>query len=124
AGRRVLVLGGEGNRGGDALEVAAHLKRRARRVDVVFAGDAGKLPHDAGQALTKWQAAGGRLLPAIPPDPRYDLVVDGLFGIGLTRPIGGAVAQLIRPPDPPPGMKPALRLPSGVHRDTRPVPVP
>jgi hydroxyethylthiazole kinase-like uncharacterized protein yjeF len=114
----VLVLAGAGNNGGDALEVATHLKRRARRVDVVFTGDTGKLPHDAGQALAKWQAAGGRLLAAIPANPRYDLVVDGLFGIGLTRPIGGAIAELIRAANALPAMKFALDIASGINADT------
>jgi len=50
-GRSVLVLAGPGNNGGDAFEAATHLKRWFYRVDVVFSGDASKLPHDAAAAL-------------------------------------------------------------------------
>ncbi|MET0681495.1 MAG: NAD(P)H-hydrate dehydratase [Burkholderiales bacterium] len=118
AGRAVLVLAGPGNNGGDAFEVATHLKRGFHRVDVVFAGDAAKLAHDAGVALAKWNAADGRLLKAIPAGARYDLVVDGLFGIGLVRPLTAATAELVRAASALPGAKLALDIPSGINADT------
>lgn len=118
SGRSVLVLAGPGNNGGDAFEVATHLKRWFYRVDVVFAGDAAKLPHDAGAAAAKWNAVDGRLLQAIPSGVRYDLVVDGLFGIGLARAASGAVARLIEAANALPGRKLALDIASGVNADT------
>jgi hydroxyethylthiazole kinase-like uncharacterized protein yjeF len=117
-GRSVLVLAGPGNNGGDAFEVATHLKRWFYRVDVVFAGDTAKLPHDAAAALAKWNAADGRLLQSIPPGARHDLVVDGLFGIGLARPPAGPVANLIDAANALPGAKLALDIASGVNADT------
>lgn len=122
SGRSVLVLAGPGNNGGDAFEAAVHLKRWFYRVDVVFAGDAAKLPHDAGAAAAKWTAVDGRLLQAIPAAARYDLVVDGLFGIGLTRAPGGEVARLIESANALPGPKLALDIASGVNADTGAVP--
>lgn len=117
-GRGVLVLVGPGNNGGDALEVAAHLKRLFYRVDVVFPGDAARLSADAQSALQKWQAVDGRMLQAIPSDTRYDLVVDGLFGIGLERPITGRYADLIAQANGLPGRKLSLDVPSGINADT------
>ena len=88
-GRRVLVAAGPGNNGGDAFELAAHLKNWFYRVDLVFMGDAEKLSADARQALRKWHEAGGRESGTLPDAPgiarNYDLIVDGLFGIGLAR---------------------------------------
>lgn len=117
-GRGVLLLAGPGNNGGDALEVAAHLKRLFYRVDVVFPGDVARLSSDAQSALKKWHAADGNLLQSIPAHTRYDLVVDGLFGIGLERPISGRYAELIAHANRLPGRKLALDLPSGINADT------
>jgi hydroxyethylthiazole kinase-like uncharacterized protein yjeF len=116
--RSVLVLAGPGNNGGDAFEVAAHLKRWHYRVDVLFTGDAGKLLHDAAQAFAKWKAADGRLLQSLPPAGHYDLIVDGLFGIGLARPLAGATAELVRAASALPGTKLALDIASGINADT------
>ncbi len=116
--RGVLVLAGPGNNGGDAFEVATHLKRWHFRVDVLFTGDAAKLPHDAAAALGKWRAADGRLLQSIPPSGHYDLIVDGLFGIGLARPLAGATAELVRAAAALPGTKLALDIATGINADT------
>src|SRR6266496_1784762 len=114
----VLVVAGPGNNGGDALEVAAHLKRAFFRVAVVFAGERDKLPEDAQAALGKWEAAGGTLLDDIPKDPRFDLAVDGLFGIGLKRPLAGAQAALVGRLSLLGVPILSLDIPSGVDADT------
>src|SRR5688572_33438581 len=49
-GKRVIVVAGPGNNGGDALVVARHLKSSWFNVSVVFVGDAKKLPADAEAA--------------------------------------------------------------------------
>ncbi len=117
-GRSVLVLAGPGGNGGDAFEAATHLKRWFHRVEVVFAGHAAKLPHDAAAALAKWHAAEGRVTHAIAPAARYDLVIDGLFGIGLARSIVGEPALLIAAANALPGPKLALDIASGINADT------
>ncbi|HWA36497.1 MAG TPA: NAD(P)H-hydrate epimerase, partial [Burkholderiales bacterium] len=61
----VLVLAGPGDNGGDARIVAALLRERFFRVVLATRPD------------------------EIPADRRWALVVDGLFGIGLSRPIAG-----------------------------------
>jgi len=116
--RNILVLAGPGNNGGDAFEAAVHLKQWFHRVDVLCAWEAARLPPDARSALAKWTAAEGRLLKAIPDNTRYDLVVDGLFGIGLAREIGGRHAELIAQANALPGRKLALDIASGVNADT------
>jgi hydroxyethylthiazole kinase-like uncharacterized protein yjeF len=117
SGRHISVLAGPGNNGGDALEVATHLRRQFFDVTVVFIGDRQRLPADAARAFAKWQAAGGALSDQMPRG-RCDLLVDGLFGIGLGRPPQGRAADLIAAANA--GRAPilALDIPSGLHGDT------
>ena len=91
----VLILAGPGNNGGDAFEVARCLIRRHIDVCVVFTGDRARLPDDAAKALQRLTDAGGTTHPSIPENVRWSLIVDGLFGIGLTRDIACAYAGLI-----------------------------
>src|SRR5467141_658974 len=116
--KAVLVVAGPGNNGGDAFEVAAHLKRWFFRVSVVFCGERGKLPKDAQAALAKWEAAGGGLEKDIPGDTRFDLAVDGLFGTGLTRPLAGTHAALVGKLNALGAAILALDGPSGINADT------
>ncbi len=117
-GRNVLVLAGPGNNGGDAFEVAAQLKRWFYRVELVFAGDEHQLSKDALTALRKWRACGGNTYAAPPAALRPDLVVDGLFGIGLTRALEGGYAELIAGINRLPCPKLALDIASGINADT------
>jgi len=116
--KAILVVAGPGNNGGDAFEVAAHLKRWFFRVSVVFSGERGRLPKDALAALGKWEAAGGTLLREIPRESRFDLAVDGLFGTGLKRPLAGAYAALVQMLNALEVPTLALDVPSGIDADT------
>jgi ADP-dependent NAD(P)H-hydrate dehydratase / NAD(P)H-hydrate epimerase len=117
-GRKVLVLAGPGNNGGDAFELAAHLKRWFYRVELVFAGDEHQLSDDALAALRRWRECGGNTYAAPPAALRPDLVVDGLFGIGLARPLEGGYAELIAGVNRLHGPTLALDIASGINADT------
>ena len=117
-GRKVLVLAGPGNNGGDAFEVATHLKRWFYRVELVFAGDEHQLSAEALAALKKWRECGGNTYAAPPAALRPDLVVDGLFGIGLARALQGRYAELIANVNRLTCPKLALDIASGINADT------
>lgn len=117
-GSRVLVVAGPGNNGGDALVCASELRRRFYRVSVVFTGDAARLPADAAAALRDWQAGGGDTHSDIPAPGQWDLVIDGLFGIGLARPLEGRHATLVTRINALGLPVLALDIPSGLHSDT------
>ena len=72
-GRRVRLLVGSGDNGGDALYAGALLARRGAAVDAVLLG---ATPHEAG--LAAFRAAGGRVGTVRQPE----VVVDGIVGIG------------------------------------------
>src|SRR5262249_25058545 len=116
--KSVLVVAGPGNNGGDAFEVAALLKRAFFRVTVVFAGERDRLPSDARRALEKWEQAGGALLDSIPEAARFDLAVDGLFGIGPKRPLGGRHRAIVERINALRAPVLALDVPSGIDADT------
>ena len=125
AGQRndpVLILAGPGNNGGDAFEVARLLRQRFFDVRLVFVGDAEKLPADAAAVRQAFIASGGATSAAIPDDVRWSLIVDGLFGIGLTRAPAGRYAESISTAnrlaerDNCPLL--ALDCPSGLNADT------
>ncbi|MDR0997286.1 MAG: NAD(P)H-hydrate dehydratase [Zoogloeaceae bacterium] len=83
----ILIVAGGGNNGGDALTAARFLREAGHRPTVVFTGKTDKLPPDAANALAAWQAAGGEVLTSLPQGETtaWSLILDGLFGIGLTR---------------------------------------
>lgn len=97
AGRQpVLILAGPGNNGGDAYVAACELHRRGVLVEVWQL--APPTADDARWALANALAAGVtvRAAPDTWPAPSaYAWIVDGLFGIGLSRPLEGAAAALV-----------------------------
>lgn len=85
---RALILAGPGNNGGDAFVVARLLKAAGHAPVVLFSADPERLPADAQAAHAAWIAAGGDC-SADYPAGKFGLIIDGLFGIGLTRAIDG-----------------------------------
>ena len=85
---RAVVLCGPGNNGGDGFVVARLLRERGWAVEVFLYGDAQRLPPDARVNYELWVAMGevaGFKDYARPEGWQCDLLVDALFGTGLTR---------------------------------------
>jgi len=95
-----VVLCGPGNNGGDGFAMARLLFRKGWQVHVLFFGDASsRLPPDAEEMRRQWEALGrtegwnreAMISVASRLDPGQPLlVIDALFGIGLSRPLGPA----------------------------------
>jgi hydroxyethylthiazole kinase-like uncharacterized protein yjeF len=115
---RVLILAGPGNNGGDAFVVARHLKSWFFDAVVAFSGDAAKLSRDAAAAFRAWREAGGETVAAWPDRDDWGLLVDGLFGIGLSRAVEGVAAQWIAQANASGARIFALDIPSGLNADT------
>ncbi len=113
----VLVLAGPGNNGGDAFVVARHLQAWWFKVTLVFSGERERLSADAKQALDAWLAAGGEILTGIPADKTWDIVIDGLFGIGLERDLAGKYLELVNAVNRLHLPVLALDIPSGLGSD-------
>ncbi|MGJ3232867.1 MAG: NAD(P)H-hydrate dehydratase [Oceanicaulis sp.] len=90
--RPVAVLCGPGNNGGDGWEAASLLNARGWPVEVFAMKPAGELKGDAARAAAKWTGE-ARGLDACEPE-RFALILDALFGAGLSRPLDGEAARL------------------------------
>jgi hydroxyethylthiazole kinase-like uncharacterized protein yjeF len=114
---RILVLAGPGNNGGDALEVAANLAGLGANVDVVHLAGAAPSP-ETQAALARAQASRARFLEDVQDGHGCCLVVDGLFGIGLARPLAGQARALVERTHGMTCPVLALDVPSGLDADT------
>lgn len=115
----ILVLVGPGNNGGDALEAASQLAHSGWNISIHLSCDPTRLPADAQQALSRAHASPAHFIDGIIPlQNNWTLVVDGLFGIGLTRAITGEISQLIEQINTLHCPVLALDVPSGLDADT------
>jgi len=126
-GADVTIVCGAGNNGGDGLVVARHLLLRGSRPVVFLACDAKKMSPDARANLEAWRGVGGtvhELGPTGGPGPLREamtksaVVVDGLFGTGLDRPIEGFLAAVVDAINQASAPRFALDIPSGLDCDT------
>lgn len=113
---RALVLAGPGNNGGDGFVVARLLAEHGIPVDLALLGARDKLKGDAALAAADWQ---GRELPFEPGVvDGQDVIVDGVFGAGLTRDVDGPVAAVIAAANQADALRVAIDVPTGVSGDT------
>lgn len=91
--RPVLVLAGPGNNGGDGFVAARLLAEAGWSVRVALLGERANLKGDAAHHAALWSGA----VEPLTPDALRDgeLVIDALFGAGLTRPLSGAAAATV-----------------------------
>ena len=147
-GKRALVLCGRGNNGGDGAALARGLARHGVHTDVVLFG---RIEETTGDARANFAAvrrlasfeAGSNSQPSplsfvecdsvqsweaiARPRRTYDIMVDALFGTGLTRPLAGIHLQVIehlalsrRARNRASGVRPlilSIDIPSGLNAD-------
>ena len=118
AAQDLTVVAGQGNNGGDGLVVARLAKAAGLTVRVLQVGDPGRLGGDARTNLERYLALGGDHRPFERVPRETQLVVDGLFGTGLDRPVEGTWAEAIAAINAHPAPVLALDIPSGLHADT------
>ncbi len=116
ARRPVVVLCGPGNNGGDGFVAARHLQKAGWPVRLVLFGTAGSLKGDAAWAAGTWKGPVERWSPTLVDDE--PLVVDAIFGAGLSRQIDGEVGATIEMVNERKLSVVAVDVPTGLHGDT------
>ena len=119
---RVLAVAGPGNNGGDAIEAASHLCQTGMDAQVLLMADPASFQ---GDAALSYQRAIACSVPFHAVDSAdllfsqsWNLVLDGLLGIGLARPIDGAIKAAVESINRLDCPVLALDVPSGLDADT------
>lgn len=112
----VAVLCGPGNNGGDGFVIARLLAERGFEVTLSLLGDAAKLKGDAAEVAAAWEGEAAPLTAESTADAA--LVVDALFGAGLSRPLEGVPAELAEQSHGSAVPHVAIDIPSGIDGNT------
>ena len=117
AGKKVQILCGRGNNGGDGAALAQELSRRGADTDVILFGrieatrDDARANFEALRRVVSFEAGSNVSTSPVSfvecttpsewndlpqPERPYDLIVDALFGTGLSRPLEGVFLQVVQ----------------------------
>lgn len=115
--KNLLVVAGSGNNGADGMAVARILSLEGWQVTVYQTGS-------AGHCTREWERQ-NKFISYYPvrivsnwPAGEYTVIVDALFGIGLSRQVQGEYAEIIKEMNRRKGFKLSVDVPSGIHADT------
>ena len=115
--RRVLVICGSGNNGGDGYAIARLLHLKGHDVTIFFAGNSQKRSEENAQQA---KIAAHYEIPVITnlDTEEYSVIIDALFGTGLKREVTGHYREILCSVNQMTGKKVAIDLPSGIHDTT------
>lgn len=115
--KRVLVVCGTGNNGGDGMAVARLLFLAGVDVTVSIIGD---MERGSEQAKAQYRILHHYRVPETDniENPEYTTIVDALFGVGLSREVTGAYAECLDAINRHSAKVLAVDVPSGIHSDT------
>jgi NAD(P)H-hydrate epimerase len=123
--RRINILCGPGNNGGDGYVLARLAAAAGMAVELVLVADADRLTGAAAQAFAAMLEAGLVAQALSVPDlkaaaatAKFDVIVDALFGTGLDRDIDGDLAAMITAVNASQTPVLSIDIPSGLHADS------
>ncbi|RDV83254.1 NAD(P)H-hydrate dehydratase [Ammonifex thiophilus] len=127
AGKRVVVLCGRGNNGGDGLVAARHLWQQGAQVKVFLAAEPESLRGDALTNATIWRRLGQDFYPLLSPTgpqafklaiARADAVIDALYGTGFRGELPPEIRPVVEALNASGRFVVAVDIPSGLEADT------
>ncbi len=120
----VRVLCGPGNNGGDGFVAARHLATAGWPVRLALLGARDRLAGAAADHAALWEGPGEGTTEALTEDGveallgGAEVVIDALFGAGLSRPLAGAARRAVEVLGPSRALVVAVDVPSGVSGDS------
>ncbi len=116
----LYIIAGPGNNGGDALIAAKFLKSRGYTISLDLLGDPTRLKGSAAWAAGEWISAGGKIHEGarLEPPENTGMIIDGMFGAGLDRPVEGPYADCINAINNTGKPVIAIDMPSGINGDS------
>ena len=117
---KVVVFAGPGNNGGDALAVARMLSQKGYHVEVFLFNTKGQLSEECQANLNRLKTCGSIYFTEIstqfdpPALTENHLVIDGLFGSGLNKPLNGGFASVVKYINTSKAQVVAIDIPSGL----------
>lgn len=114
---KVLVAAGCGNNGGDGIAIGRLLFLQGCEVDFVLLGDSRKCSEETKRQMQIITQYGQKIYDEI-PETEYDIVIDAIFGIGLSREVTGKYKKAIETINQKSAYVCAVDIPSGVHGDS------
>lgn len=112
----VCVVCGSGNNGGDGFAIARILANEGIKVTVVMVGNMNRCTDETKHQIELLKATGTEIINEFIPDD-YSVIVDSIFGVGLSREIQGHYREVIEQLNEASGIKFAVDIPSGISAD-------
>lgn len=112
----VGIMAGSGNNGGDGIAIARILQEEGVRAEINMIGEAKKMTPETRQQLETAQKLQIPIYYGV-EHTLYDVIVDAIFGIGLTRNIEGKFMKAVEAVNMSTAKVVAVDIPSGVHTD-------
>lgn len=114
---KTLVVCGSGNNGGDGFAAARLLTEEDRCAEVLFVGNEASLSEECALQKRIAEQMGIPVFTDI-PEKEYTVIIDAVFGVGLSREIAGRYSEIIRWMNSQNCRKVAVDIPSGVCAGT------
>ena len=112
----VCIICGSGNNGGDGFAIARILANEDRKVTVVMAGNVERCTKETLYQIKELEKTGTEITNEF-KSSEYSMIVDAVFGVGLSRNIEGRYQKLIDQLNQSSGIKFAVDIASGISAD-------
>ena len=114
----VCVVCGSGNNGGDGFAIARILQNNRYSVETFCVGNPEHYTEETQEQMYRLQECGGKITYGMPQEDSYSVIIDAVFGVGLSRKVEGRYRQVIEQMNRMRGTKFAVDIPSGLSATT------